>query len=123
MRASVAILEESREIGDESLFEKIKAKKQQQLEGGVIFGLSGALHGDITVEKGQVVQSNFNNFRIIRQNEAPVIDVVLVKSNEKPGGTGEPSVSLIGAAVGNAIFAATGKRIRTLPLAKGLKSA
>jgi isoquinoline 1-oxidoreductase beta subunit len=96
---------------------------EQQLEGGVIFGLSGALHGDITVEKGQVVQSNFNNFRIIRQNEAPVIDVVLVKSNEKPGGTGEPSVSLIGAAVGNAIFAATGKRIRTLPLAKGLKSA
>ena len=96
---------------------------EQQLEGGIIYGLSGALRGDITVENGRVVQSNFNDFNVIRQNESPVIDITLVKSNEKPGGTGEPSTSLIGAAVGNAIFTATGKRVRSMPLAKGLKSA
>jgi len=96
---------------------------EQQLESGVIYGLSGAIHGDITVEKGRVVQSNFNDFRVVRQNESPVIDITLVKSSEKPGGTGEPSTSIIGAAVGNAIFTATGKRVRSMPLAKGLKSA
>jgi isoquinoline 1-oxidoreductase beta subunit len=96
---------------------------EQQLEGGIIYGLSGALRGDITVEKGRIVQSNFNDFNVIRQNESPVIEITLVQSNEKPGGTGEPSTSIIGAAVGNAIFTATGKRVRSMPLAKGLKSA
>jgi isoquinoline 1-oxidoreductase beta subunit len=96
---------------------------EQQLESGIIYGLSGALRGDITVEKGRVVQSNFNDFNVIRQNESPAIEITLVKSNEKPGGTGEPSTSIIGAAVGNAIFTITGKRVRSMPLAKGLKSA
>ena len=96
---------------------------RQQLESGIVYGLSHALYSDITVEKGRVVQSNFNDFRVIRQNETPVIDITLVKSSEKPGGTGEPSTSLIGAAVGNAIFTASGKRVRSMPLVKGLKSA
>ena len=96
---------------------------RQQLESGIIYGLSGALYGEITVANGRVQQNNFNDFRIIRQNESPVIDITLVQSNEKPGGVGEPSTSLIGPAVGNAIFAASGKRLRSMPLAKGLKSA
>lgn len=96
---------------------------RQQLESGIIYGLSGALYGEITLANGRVQQNNFNDFRIIRQNESPVIDVMLVESTEKPGGVGEPSTSLIGAAVGNAIFSATGKRLRSMPLAKGLKSA
>ena len=96
---------------------------EQQLESGVIYGLSHALYSDNTVEKGRIVQSNFNDYRVLRQNESPVIDITLVQSNEKPGGTGEPSTSLIGAAVGNAIFTATGKRVRSMPLVKGLKSA
>jgi isoquinoline 1-oxidoreductase beta subunit len=96
---------------------------EQQLESGIIYGLSHALYSENTVEKGRIVQSNFNDFRVLRQNESPVIEITLVKSSEKPGGTGEPSTSLIGAAVGNAIFAATGKRVRSMPLVKGLKSA
>lgn len=96
---------------------------EQQLEGGIIYGLSGALRGDITVEKGRIVQSNFNDFNVIRQNESPVIDITMVQSNEKPGGTGEPSTSIIGAAVGNAVFTLTGKRVRSMPLVQGLKSA
>ncbi|MCE2860180.1 MAG: molybdopterin-dependent oxidoreductase [Oxalobacteraceae bacterium] len=96
---------------------------EQQLESGIIYGLSHALYSENTVEKGRIVQSNFNDFRVLRQNESPVIDITLVKSSEKPGGTGEPSTSLIGAAVGNAIFAASGKRVRSMPLVKGLKSA
>jgi len=96
---------------------------EQQLESGVIYGLSHALYSENNVENGTVVESNFNDFRVLRQNESPVIDITLVKSTEKPGGTGEPSTSLVGAAVGNAIFAATGKRVRSMPLVKGLKSA
>ena len=96
---------------------------EQQLESGIIYGLSHALYSENTVEKGRIVQSNFNDFRILRQNESPVIEITLVKSSEKPGGTGEPSTSLIGAAVGNAIFAASGKRVRSMPPVKGLKSA
>ena len=95
----------------------------QQLEGGIIYGLSGALYGDITVKNGRVEQSNFNDFRIVRQNESPEISVHLIASTEKPGGVGEPSTSLIGPAVANAIAAAAGKRVRSMPLVKGLKSA
>ena len=95
----------------------------QQLEGGIIYGLSGALYGDITVKNGRVEQSNFNDFRIVRQNESPEISVHLIASTEKPGGVGEPSTSLIGPAVANAIAAAAGKRVRSMPLEKGLKSA
>jgi isoquinoline 1-oxidoreductase subunit beta len=96
---------------------------RQQLESGVIYGLSGALYTQNTVANGRVQQSNFNDFPPIRQNQSPVIDITLVDSSEKPGGVGEPSTSLIGPAVANAIFAASGKRIRSMPLAQGLKSA
>ncbi len=94
-----------------------------QLESGIIYGLSHALYSDITLENGRVQQSNFNDFRVIRQAESPVINVMLVNSTEKPGGVGEPSTSVVGPAVANAIFTATGQRIRSMPLAKGLKSA
>lgn len=96
---------------------------RQQLESGIIYGLSGALYGNITVKDGVVQQNNFNDFRVLRQNESPVIDVHLVDSTEKPGGVGEPSTSVIGPAVANAIFNASGKRVRSMPLVDGLKSA
>jgi isoquinoline 1-oxidoreductase beta subunit len=96
---------------------------RQQLESGIIYGLSGALYTENTLANGRIQQANFNDFTPIRQNQAPVIDVTLVETANKPGGVGEPSTSLIGPAVANAIFAATGKRLRSMPLAKGLKSA
>ncbi len=96
---------------------------RQQLESGIVYGLSHALYSDITLTNGRVDQNNFNDFRILRTTETPVMDIVLVDSNEKPGGTGEPSTSLIAPAVANAVFTATGKRLRSMPFAKALKSA
>jgi isoquinoline 1-oxidoreductase beta subunit len=89
----------------------------EQAEGGVIFGLSAALYGKITVMNGVPVQSNFDTYRVVRLAEAPKIDVHLVPSGGKIwGGAGEAATPPIAAAVANAIFAATGKRIRTLPI-------
>ena len=88
---------------------------EAQIQSSIIFGLSTALWGEITVDKGRVQQSNFHNFRIMRNNEAPQIDIVLVNSTEKPGGIGEPATALIGPAVANAMFASTGKRVRRMP--------
>ncbi|MBI3369578.1 MAG: xanthine dehydrogenase family protein molybdopterin-binding subunit [Burkholderiales bacterium] len=88
---------------------------EAQIQSGVIFGLSAALWGEITVDKGRVQQNNFNTYRVMRNNEAPEITIVLVPSTEKPGGIGEPAVALTGPAVANAIFAATGKRVRRMP--------
>jgi isoquinoline 1-oxidoreductase beta subunit len=87
-----------------------------QIEGGVIFGISGALWGEITLKNGRVEQSNFNNYRLLRMNEAPAIEVHLVRNGEKPGGIGEPGTAVTAPALANAVFAATGKRIRNLPL-------
>ena len=87
-----------------------------QIQSSVIFGLSGVLWSEITVAKGRVQQFNFDSFRVMRNNEAPQIDIVLVPSKEKPGGIGEPATALIGPAVANAVFAATGKRVRRMPL-------
>jgi isoquinoline 1-oxidoreductase beta subunit len=89
---------------------------EAQIQGGIVFGLSAALYGQITLENGRVQQTNFHDYPLLRLNEMPVIDVILVKSTEKPGGIGEPATALIGPAVANAFFAATGKRVRTLPL-------
>lgn len=89
---------------------------EAQIQSSIIFGLSAALNGEITLDKGRVQQRNFNQYRLIRMNEAPVIDIVLLDSTEKPGGIGEPATALIGPAVANAVFAATGKRTRQLPL-------
>ena len=87
-----------------------------QMEGGIIFGITAALFEEITIKDGRVEQHNFNDYRILRINEAPVVEVYLVKSAESPGGIGEPGTSAIAPAVTNAIFAATGKRIRKLPV-------
>ena len=89
----------------------------EQAEGSVIFGLSAALYGKITIKDGAAVQGNFDTYRMVRLAEAPKIDVHLVPSGGKVwGGAGEPATPPIAAAVANAIFAATGKRIRTLPI-------
>ena len=87
-----------------------------QMESGIIFGITAALFGEITIKQGRVEQSNFDDYRMLRINEAPLIDVHLVKSAEAPGGVGEPGTSAVIPAVTNAIFAATGKRIRKLPV-------
>jgi isoquinoline 1-oxidoreductase subunit beta len=90
---------------------------ESQIESGIVFGLSAALWGEITVSGGQVQQTNFNTYRVLRSNELPEIDVHLLPSEEAPGGIGEPSVALVAPAICNAIFAATGKRLRSLPIA------
>jgi isoquinoline 1-oxidoreductase beta subunit len=91
-----------------------------QMEGGIGFGLGAALFGAITLKDGHVEQSNFNDYRVLRMNEAPAkIEVHIVPSNEKPTGVGEPGVAPIGPAVANAVFAATGKRAHTFPFSKG----
>lgn len=87
-----------------------------QMEGGVGFGLSAILYGAITVKNGRVEQSNFHDYRLLRMNEMPKVEVYIVDSAEPPTGIGEPVVPPVGPAVSNAIFAATGKRVRTLPL-------
>src|SRR5439155_2934790 len=87
-----------------------------QMESGIVFGLSAALYGEITIKDGRVEQSNFGDYRVMRINETPRIDVALVKSLEAPGGIGEPGTSCVMPALTNAIFAATGKRIRKLPV-------
>ncbi len=87
-----------------------------QLTGGVIYGLGAALSNEITIKNGRVQQSNFNNYPSLRQNQVPVVEVHLVSSQEKPGGLGEVGVPLVAPALVNAIAAATGKRIRELPI-------
>jgi isoquinoline 1-oxidoreductase subunit beta len=87
-----------------------------QMEGGIVYGLSAALKGQITIEKGRAQQSNFNDYDLVRMNEMPTVEVHIMPSNEAPGGCGEPGVPPIAPAVCNAIFAATGKPIRRLPI-------
>jgi isoquinoline 1-oxidoreductase beta subunit len=89
---------------------------EAQIQSSIIFGLSAALYGEITLDKGRVQQTNFHQYKVVRMNEAPQIDITLVQSTEKPGGIGEPATALIGPAVGNALFAATGKRMRKMPM-------
>ena len=93
-----------------------------QIESGVVYGISGALWGEVTLKDGRVEQSNFHNYRVLRINEAPPIAVHLVRNTEAPGGIGEPGTAVTAAALGNAIYAATGKRLRKLPLQPGLAS-
>jgi CO/xanthine dehydrogenase Mo-binding subunit len=89
---------------------------EAQMEGGVIFGLTAALHGEITLEQGRVVQSNFYDYEMMRMPAAPVVEVHIVPSGEPPGGVGEPGVPPIAPAVANAVFALTGRRVRRLPI-------
>jgi isoquinoline 1-oxidoreductase subunit beta len=87
-----------------------------QIEGGMIFGLTAALHSEITLAKGRILQSNFNNYRMMRINEAPKIEVHLIRSAEAPGGIGEPGTAAAAPALANALFDATGVRLRKLPI-------
>ena len=89
---------------------------EAQIQGGLIFGLTAALYNEITIAKGRVQQSNFNNYRMMRINETPAIEVYLVRNGEAPGGIGEPGTSVAGPALANALFAATGVRLRSLPI-------
>lgn len=94
---------------------------EQQIEGGIIDGLGHALYGELTFENGAAKQKNFNSYKMIRINDAPEIDVHFIESTEHPQGLGEPGLPPIGAAVSNAIFAATGKRLRRQPFAAAIK--
>ncbi|MCV6624555.1 MAG: molybdopterin-dependent oxidoreductase [Cellvibrionaceae bacterium] len=87
-----------------------------QMEGGIVFALSAALNGEITLKDGAVEQSNFHDYPLLRLNESPEVEVAIVPSSEAPSGAGEPGVPPLAAAVANAIFAASGKRLRDLPL-------
>jgi isoquinoline 1-oxidoreductase beta subunit len=89
---------------------------EAQVQGAVIFGVTAALYGEITINNGRVEQANFDTYQMLRINEAPAIEVHIVPSFESPGGMGEPGTSAIVPAVANAIFAATGKRLRKMPV-------
>jgi isoquinoline 1-oxidoreductase beta subunit len=94
-----------------------------QIEGGLIFGLTAALYGEITIEKGRVQQSNFHDYRMMRINETPKIEVIVVKSGEAPGGIGEAGVNAGPPALRNAILAVTGVALRRLPIDRKLLAA
>lgn len=87
-----------------------------QLQGGLIFGLTAALYGEVTIDKGRVQQSNFNDYRMLRIDQIPPIEVHVVKSGEAPGGIGETGATAAPPALGNALYAATGVRLRRLPI-------
>src|SRR6202008_3807713 len=89
---------------------------QAQIQGGIIFGPAAALYGEITLKDGRVEQSNFDTYRVLRLDEAPKIEVHIVQSGDAPGGMGAPGTSAIVPAIANAIFAATGKRLRKMPI-------
>ena len=89
---------------------------EAQVQGGVIFGLSAALYSGITLKNGAIEQSNFHDYRILRMNEAPLVEVYRIENDEPPGGLGEVGTAIAAPALTNAIFAATGVRLRELPI-------
>jgi isoquinoline 1-oxidoreductase beta subunit len=89
---------------------------EAQMESGIVFGLSAALHGAITLKDGRVEQDNFDDYPLLRIDEMPQVEVHIVPSEEVPGGVGEPGVPPIAPAVANAVFAASGLRLRSLPM-------
>jgi isoquinoline 1-oxidoreductase beta subunit len=88
---------------------------REQMESGIIYGLSAALYGEITLKGGRVEQGNFDDYKVVRIDEAPAIEVAIINSGEAMGGAGEPGTPPIFPAVGNAIFAASGQRLRSMP--------
>ena len=95
-----------------------------QMEGGIVFGLSAALYGQVTMKRGRVQQSNFHDYPVLRLNSMPVVEVHIVPSTEPPSGIGEPGTPLMAAVLGNALFTLTGQRVRSLPLVRhGFESA
>jgi len=91
----------------------------QQMESGIVFGLSAALYGEVEIENGQVKQSNYHNYPVLQMNECPLIETDIMPSTAHPEGVGEPGTPPIAPAVANAIFALTGQRLRSLPLKLG----
>jgi isoquinoline 1-oxidoreductase beta subunit len=89
---------------------------EQQLQSGIVYGLSAALKGAITIDRGRVQQQNFNQYDVLRIDEMPVVEVYIVPSQENPGGIGEATTPGTAPAIANAIFALTNKRIRQLPI-------
>jgi isoquinoline 1-oxidoreductase beta subunit len=96
---------------------------EAQVQGGIIFGITAALYSEITIKDGRVEQSNFTDYRMLRIHETPPVEVHIVKSMESPGGIGEPGTAALAPAITNAIHAATGKRLRQLPVGNQLRSA
>ena len=89
-----------------------------QIESSIIFGLSALMWGEINIQNGRVQQTNFDSYRVARMTDAPRIDSYVIDSSEAPGGIGEPATALVAPAVCNAIYTATGRRIRSLPLSR-----
>jgi isoquinoline 1-oxidoreductase beta subunit len=112
VRRMISVIDAGRVVNPDGLL--------AQVQGGLIFGLTAALYGDITVKDGRVEQSNFNDYRIMRINEAPLINVHIIESKESPGGIGEPGVTAAAPSLVNAIAAATGVRLRKLPIDRAL---
>ncbi|SAL51381.1 aldehyde oxidase [Caballeronia choica] len=96
---------------------------EAQIQGGIIFGITAALYGEVTIKDGRVEQSNFTDYRMLRLSQTPPIEVHIVKSAEAPGGIGEPGTAALAPALTNAIYAATGKRLRQLPVGRQLQTA
>jgi len=91
---------------------------EAQMQSGIVYGLTAALWGEITIDKGRVQQQNFPDYPMLRMADMPVVEVYIVPSSDSQGGVGEPGTPPIAPAVCNAIFAATGKRLRKLPIGK-----
>jgi isoquinoline 1-oxidoreductase beta subunit len=89
---------------------------EAQMQSGIVFGLSAALYGEITLRDGRVVQGNFHDYPVLRLHEMPRVEVHIVRHSDRMGGVGEPGTPPIAPAVANALFALTGKRLRSLPL-------
>ena len=87
-----------------------------QMESGIIYGLTAALYSEISIRRGAVAQSNFHDYPMLRMDESPQIETVIVNSHERVGGAGEPGTPAVAPALTNAIFNATGKRLRELPV-------
>ena len=96
---------------------------EAQVQGGIIFGITAALYSEITIKDGRVEQNNFTDYRMLRIDQTPPIEVHIVKSTEAPGGIGEPGTAALAPALTNAIYAATGKRLRRLPVGSQLQTA
>jgi CO/xanthine dehydrogenase Mo-binding subunit len=89
---------------------------ESQMQSGIVYGLTAALYGEITLKEGKIVQTNFSNYQMVMMSTMPHVEVQIIESDEHPGGVGEPGTPPIAPALANAIFAGSGERIRKLPL-------
>ena len=91
---------------------------KQQVHSGIIWGLTAAIKSEINIKDGKIIQNNYDNYKMIKLKDTPRIDFHLINNNEISGGVGEVGTPLVGPALANAVFAATGKRVRRLPIRK-----